>query len=125
VQKPLCVAILLLAAAGCDACPSRLQLETTAPDVALRSDLSVLGMDARRQRVDRFRTSLSTRLNRSGDGLSHRQLRPGVVATPLEGRFGKAMLARRGADGQVEYGCFDDANAAARFLDPKAAGESR
>jgi hypothetical protein len=67
-------------------------------------------------RYERFRSQLQARLDRNGADLERRHPHPGVTAVPLQGRFGHAVVARRGANGHVEYGCFTDADHAARFL---------
>lgn len=86
------------------------------------AELARMPMEARRERLRRFGETLRPRLSHTAHGLTPHRTSTGVVVTSLEGRFGHAVMARRGASGQVEYGCFDNANAAAHFIDHDAAG---
>lgn len=63
-----------------------------------------------------YRSQLQARLNRHGSDLERQSVGDHATRIPLRRRFGHAAAARRGADGRIEYGCFEDAEETARFL---------
>jgi hypothetical protein len=84
---------------------------STEPTLAARVDT---GKQA--QRFERFRSQLEARLGHSSSGLEPHHPSSNVVRVPLERHFGHATAARRMPDGHLQYGCFGDAEPAARFL---------
>ena len=72
----------------------------------------------RRQRaVAELVRRLSPRLERSARGLATETDAEGREHVHLQGRFGHAVMVRRGADGQLVYGCAESTGAARRFLE--------
>lgn len=94
--------------------------------IAANPPQSASAPDQQAKRFEHFRSQLQSRLDRhSGDLERHRQ-GPEVTRVPLQRRFGSAVVARRNANGRLEFGCFDDADRSARFLTNSAtAGEPR
>ena len=72
---------------------------------------------ARRATAQARRAELERRLEHQGADLPRQRLRAEVTRIPLQRRFGHATAARRNAQGQLEYGCFDRADHSVRFLD--------
>lgn len=69
-------------------------------------------MSAKRERL---RLALEPVLSRKRGRLTAHTNAQGRKVVPLEGGFGNAMMARRGADGKLEYGCFDAVEPAVEF----------
>jgi hypothetical protein len=118
----LCVLTLAGCSLSTPSAETRESASSNADPDAVAFELSRMPMAARQERVSRFRSALLPRLSHSTAGLTPHRTDTGVVVTSFEGRFGHAVMARRAASGRVEYGCFDNANAALHFVDHEAAG---
>jgi len=119
----LALALLLLTACGSEGQQPGVSL--SGPPLRTQStQKSVESSRSEPPNLDRVREQLQARLDRHGGDLERLAIRDHATRVPLQRRFGHAVAARRGADGRIEYGCFDDAEVSAHFLN-KASPEVR
>lgn len=76
------------------------------------------------ERFEHFRLQMKSRLDRHGGDLERLRPKSEVTRVPLQRRFGHAVVARRNADGHLDYGCFSDATEGARFVTNSTASEA-